>query len=126
MIDTIHDTATVWRGFKYIKDTVYVMTIALHDTVRIDSSRCWEFGEKERDGAEIDIRLCSDSLPAKPLDLRYMVGYIRPPIDSVKTITRIDTRIVVKENRRKQFFVGLVSGLAGVGVGCLTTEFLRR
>jgi len=123
VIDTVRDTFTVWRDKRHIIDTQYVLK---HDTTITDSNRCWEFDETEPDGAEINVKLCSKNLPVLPIDIRYMIGYIKSPIDSIKTIIRIDTREIVMENKKKQFVVGLFSIVTGISIGFAASYLVNK
>jgi len=116
-IDTIHDTTVSWKKGKDILDTIFVIK---NDTIK-DTIRCWQFGEKEKDGAIIDVKVCSDSLPEKPKDLICSIEYIQPEFDSIKTITRTDTVIVkvVKKEIFKKILIGTVAALCGIGAGTI-------
>lgn len=92
---TIHDSLRVRDTIRLPGNNIliYKRTRAdtIHDTlfssVKCDSSVCYSFDQKEKDGAYIKASMCSQKLPpVKPLDLTTEILY-KPKIDTTRTIT---------------------------------------
>lgn len=120
---TVHDTIKTEKT----RDEITVVkkkkpAPAVKDTPTVvvpqkpDSTVCYDFDEREKDGAYIKVDVCSDSLPVvKPLDLKATIFYQAPP-DTAKKIFRVDTVMVNKTTplyKDWRFYVGLTLALVG-------------
>lgn len=120
----IHDT------IQTVKTVSAIQIVYKRDTVRVkdsvvsvkDSVSCYQFDQKEPDGAKITAQICSDSLPKrKPLDLTAYLNYVPAP-DTIKTINRIDTLIKIQETPitkdfRYWLLLSATVALAGYTIG---------
>lgn len=122
-----YDTIVNYKYRDQIRVVNKIDTIKIIDTIsntivsKEDSTICYSFNEKEKDGAYISVDVCSDSLPRqKPLDLMASIKYQAPP-DTSKTIFRVDTITFTKEKpifKDWKFYLMTTLGvIGGVYVG---------
>jgi len=129
---TVHDTVqnikqgsdiTVGKVVRTFPKPIPVITGTV-DTLKKDTTKtvtdttvCYSFDEKEKDGTYIKAEMCSDSLPAaKPLDLTGKFTYVAHPETLTQTI-RVDTlwkeKKVPPAKDWKNYVIAILAALAG-------------
>ena len=102
-------TETVIALHDTIRDTVSVIKI-LREKSRAGSTSCYMFESDPEDGAHIQAKVCSDSLPLNDPSLYGEISYTAPP-DTTKIISRVDTVINEVEKPRPKTLLGVMTGI---------------